>query len=189
MIYRPPAIFQPQLELSSWRTTYTFRVRLRLTDVGPRDVIPKVVAMVVVVSFVSQKDMGAPPRRIPFLEHQHPLVDVRVVRLQPLSSGDAIILNMNTSPTSPRTTTLAESDPRQHAFCHSANTSEEEMEEKEDVNQNLHISWNGVCFLLRTSRRIARKARPRERAHESWMVDDAVRFELLSPSTYQPVGI
>ena len=92
---------------------------------------------------------------------------------------------MITSPTSPRTTTLAESDPRQHAFCHSANTSEEEMEEKEHINQNLHISWNSVCFLLRTSRRIARKARPRERAHESWMVDDSVRFELLSPSTYQ----
>ena len=80
MIYRPAAIFQPQLELSSCRTTYTFRVRLRLTDVGPRDVIPKVVAMVVVVSFVSQKDMGAPPRRIPFLERQQLLLDVRVVR-------------------------------------------------------------------------------------------------------------
>ena len=36
--------------------------------------------MVVVVSFVSQKDMGAPPRRIPFLERQQLLLDVRVVR-------------------------------------------------------------------------------------------------------------
>ena len=78
MIYRP-AIFQPQPELSSCRTTYTFRVRLRLTDVGPRDVIPKVVAKVVVVSFVSQEDMGA-SRRIPFLEHKQLLLDVRVVR-------------------------------------------------------------------------------------------------------------
>ena len=44
--------------------------------------------------------------------------------------------------TSPTLTThyLAEPAPRQHAFPHSANTSEEEMEEKENVNQNLHIS-------------------------------------------------
>ena len=43
--------------------------------------------------------------------------------------------------TSPTLTThhLAESDPRQHAFPHSPNTSDEEMEEKQYVNQNLHI--------------------------------------------------
>jgi hypothetical protein len=59
---------KPDLELSLCWTSYTFRVRLRLTDVGPRGVIPKVVAMVVVVSFVSQ-DSGA-LRRIPFLKER-----------------------------------------------------------------------------------------------------------------------
>jgi hypothetical protein len=58
---------------------------------------------------------------------------------------------MTTSPTSPRTTTLAESDPSQHAFCHSANTSEEEMEEKEDVNQNLHLNHHLEQCLLNAS--------------------------------------
>jgi hypothetical protein len=50
---------------------------------------------------------------------------------------------------SPTLTThyFAESDPRQHAFPHSPNTSEEEMEEKEDVNQNLHlISYSEQCL-------------------------------------------
>src|ERR1700676_2999858 len=56
--------------------------------------------------------------------------------------------------TSPTLTThyLAESDPRQHAFPHSPNTSDEEMEEKEHVNQNRQIIGfpiqNSVCFLL-----------------------------------------
>jgi hypothetical protein len=62
-------IHKPELELSLCWTTYTFRVRLRLTDVGPRGVIPKVVAMVVVVSFVSHQDAGA-PRRITFLKER-----------------------------------------------------------------------------------------------------------------------
>ena len=46
--------------------------------------------------------------------------------------------------TSPTLTThfLAESDLRQHAFPHSLTNSEEEMEEKEHVNQNLHLIFD-----------------------------------------------
>jgi hypothetical protein len=49
---------------------------------------------------------------------------------------------------SPTLTThyLAQSDPRQHAFPHSPNTSEAEMEEKENVNQNRQI----IDFQFRT---------------------------------------
>ena len=49
---------------------------------------------------------------------------------------------------SPTLTThhLAESDPRQHAFPHSLNTSAEELEEKEHVNQNRQI----IGFRFRT---------------------------------------
>ena len=61
-------IHKPELELSLCWTTYTFRVRLRPTNAGPRGVIPKVVAMVVVVSPVSLLDMGV--RRIPFLKER-----------------------------------------------------------------------------------------------------------------------
>jgi hypothetical protein len=43
---------------------------------------------------------------------------------------------------------LAEPAPRQHAFPHSPNTSEEEMEEKEYVNQNLHILSNSEQCLF-----------------------------------------
>jgi hypothetical protein len=52
--------------------------------------------------------------------------------------------------TSPTLTThyLAETDPRQHAFPHSPNTSEEEMEEKEHVNQNLHLISNSEQCLF-----------------------------------------
>ena len=77
-----------------------------------------------------------------------------------MSSSDAIILNMNTSPTL-TTNYLAEPDPRQHAltnllptlFPHSPNPSEEEMEEKEHVNQNLHIIPSRTMFV---SRKLAR---------------------------------
>jgi hypothetical protein len=44
---------------------------------------------------------------------------------------------------------LAESDPRQHAFPHSPNTSDEEMEEKEHVNQALHLtSTSEQCLFM-----------------------------------------
>jgi hypothetical protein len=69
------------------------------------------------------------------------------VRRQPLSSCCGIILNMIASPTL-TTHYLAESDPRQDAFLHSPNTSEEEMEEKEDVNQNLHMISNSERCLF-----------------------------------------
>jgi len=54
---------------------------------------------------------------------------------------------MTTSPTL-TTNYLAEPAPRQHAFPHSPNTSEEEMEEKEYVNQNLHIVSNSEQCLF-----------------------------------------
>ena len=49
---------------------------------------------------------------------------------------------------------LAESDPRHDAFPHSPNTSEEEMEEKEDVNQNLHIISNSEQCLFSAGSRL-----------------------------------